>query len=65
MDEAEFITAVNMVAENHNCRVKEIDFIAKTFEIACPRGNELDCAAELEEVLKEYCEPETLMGWPI
>ena len=67
MTEAEFINAVSMVAQNHNCKVKEIDFEAKTFQIACPKGNEIDCAAELEEVLKAYCEDdgiETLMGWP-
>ena len=69
MDEAEFIAAVSMVAQNHNCKVLEIDFRTKLFQIACPKGSEVNCAAELEEVLKEYCEDddgiETLMGWPI
>jgi len=67
MTEDEFITIVTIIAENHNCKVKEIDFIAKTFQIACPRGNEFICAAELEEVLKAYCidEPENFIGWVV
>jgi len=65
MTEAEFITVVSIIVENHNCRIKEIDFEARTFQIACPKGNDLMCAAELEEVLEAYCEPETLMGWVI
>ena len=67
MTEAEFITAVTIVADNHNCKVKEIDFIAKTFQIACPRGSEVMCAAELEEMLKNCCvdDIETLEGWPV
>ena len=67
MTEDEFITIITIIAENHNCKVKEIDFIAKTFQIACPKGNEVMCAAELEEMLKDCCinDIETLEGWPI
>ena len=65
MTEDEFVTIVTITAENHKCRVMEIDFETKLFQIACPKGNDLMCAAELEEVLEVYCESETLMGWPL
>lgn len=76
MDEAAFISNVNIIAENHDCRTVMIDVVTKTINIEGPDQNQVECAKAICEFvescgdIKEVEVPEAIrevngIGWII
>ena len=54
MDEVAFIQDLSITVANHGGRIREIDFEKGTFQVICPKKNEVACAIALNDVMDRY-----------
>ena len=56
MDEYEFVSNINIIAESNGCRTIGIDFQAKLINIEGPEENQARCAIAISNFMAQCCE---------
>lgn len=51
--EAAMLTAINIIAANHNCVVDNIDFDNKVINLTGNKENEVNCALSISRYIEE------------
>lgn len=54
LTETQFLSMVSTIADQHNCRLKNIDTNKRIINIVGPSKSEQACAIKLEEILGQY-----------
>lgn len=54
LTEAQFFSIVNTIADQHNCRLVNIDTDKRIIDIVGSSESEYDCAVKLEKILGQY-----------
>jgi hypothetical protein len=54
LTETQFLSMVNTIASQHNCRLVNIDTNKRIINITGPTKSERDCAIQLETILGKY-----------
>lgn len=54
MEDAQFLTFLNMIAIRNGCRITRVDFAQHQVEIEGPEAKQTQCAMEIGELLQNY-----------